>query len=144
VSEIGALGLAEAGAEAMVPPRQLGELARYGMTADAAPAVTPAAVGVERTSLRPCQTELASWIVASRETVERILRDWRSRGIVETGYRYITVVQVPDLMRVAGMRRFARPVKKAAMVRARMPYSHGADGVSSPAAQAVAFSRMRL
>jgi hypothetical protein len=36
VSEIGALGLAEVGAEALVPPRRLGELARYGMTADAA------------------------------------------------------------------------------------------------------------
>jgi hypothetical protein len=36
VPEIGALGLAEVGAEALVPPRRLGELARYGMTADAA------------------------------------------------------------------------------------------------------------
>jgi hypothetical protein len=30
-----ALGLAELGAEALVPPRRLGELARYGMSADA-------------------------------------------------------------------------------------------------------------
>jgi TnpA family transposase/tellurite resistance protein len=35
VSEIMALGLAELGAEAMVPPRRLGELAKYGMRADA-------------------------------------------------------------------------------------------------------------
>jgi hypothetical protein len=35
VSEIMALGLAEFGAEALVPPRRLGELARYGMSADA-------------------------------------------------------------------------------------------------------------
>jgi hypothetical protein len=35
VSEIKALGLAELGAEALVPPRRLGELARYGMSADA-------------------------------------------------------------------------------------------------------------
>ena len=35
VSEIIALGLAELGAEALVPPRRLGELARYGMSADA-------------------------------------------------------------------------------------------------------------
>ena len=34
VSEIMALGLAELGAEALVPPRRLGELARYGMSAD--------------------------------------------------------------------------------------------------------------
>jgi TnpA family transposase len=35
VAEIAALGLAGTGAEALVPPRRLGELARYGMTADA-------------------------------------------------------------------------------------------------------------
>jgi hypothetical protein len=35
VAEITALGLAGTGAEALVPPRRLGELARYGMTADA-------------------------------------------------------------------------------------------------------------
>jgi hypothetical protein len=35
VAEIRALGLAGLGAEALVPPRRLGELARYGMSADA-------------------------------------------------------------------------------------------------------------
>ena len=35
VSEIMALGLAGLGAEALAPPRRLGELARYGMSADA-------------------------------------------------------------------------------------------------------------
>ena len=35
VSEIMALGLAGLGAEALVAPRRLGELARYGMSADA-------------------------------------------------------------------------------------------------------------
>jgi Domain of unknown function (DUF4158) len=35
VAEITSLGLAELGAEGRVPPRRLGELARYGMTADA-------------------------------------------------------------------------------------------------------------
>ncbi len=35
VSEIMGLGLAALGAEGQVPPRRLGELARYGMTADA-------------------------------------------------------------------------------------------------------------
>jgi hypothetical protein len=34
VAEIMALGLAGLGAEALVPPRRLGELARYGMSAD--------------------------------------------------------------------------------------------------------------
>ncbi len=35
VAEIQSLGLADLGAESAVPPRRLGELARYGMTADA-------------------------------------------------------------------------------------------------------------
>ncbi|MFZ0158947.1 MAG: DUF4158 domain-containing protein [Kineosporiaceae bacterium] len=35
VAEIAALGLADLGAEALVPPRRLGELARYGVSADA-------------------------------------------------------------------------------------------------------------
>jgi hypothetical protein len=35
VAEIQGLGLAGLGAEALVPPRRLAELARYGMTADA-------------------------------------------------------------------------------------------------------------
>jgi hypothetical protein len=35
VAEITGLGLAELGAETLVPPRRLGELARYGMSADA-------------------------------------------------------------------------------------------------------------
>ena len=35
MAEIQGLGLAGLGAEAVVPPRRLGELARYGMTADA-------------------------------------------------------------------------------------------------------------
>jgi CRP-like cAMP-binding protein len=67
------------------------------------------AAGVQRTSLRLSQAELASWIGTSRETVERILRDWRNRRIIETGYRSITVLQLGDLMRVAGMRWDPRP-----------------------------------
>ena len=35
MAKIQALGLAGLGAEALVPPRRMGELARYGMTADA-------------------------------------------------------------------------------------------------------------
>jgi hypothetical protein len=35
VAKIQGLGLAGLGAEALVPPRRLGEVARYGMTADA-------------------------------------------------------------------------------------------------------------
>jgi|ERR1019366_3937216 CRP-like cAMP-binding protein len=65
--------------------------------------------GVGRTSLQLSQAELASWIGVSRETVERVLRDWRGRGIVDTGYRYITVLGLEDLMRIAGMRGASRP-----------------------------------
>jgi CRP-like cAMP-binding protein len=76
--------------------------------------MSTALAGVERTSLRLSQAELASWIGTSRETVERILRDWRNRRIVETGYRTITVLQVGDLMRVAGMRWNPRPRSRPA------------------------------
>lgn len=38
------------------------------------------------------QEELGSWVDASRETVARALRLWRRQGIVETGWRRITVV----------------------------------------------------
>jgi CRP/FNR family transcriptional regulator, cyclic AMP receptor protein len=71
--------------------------------------------GVERTWLQLSQGELASWIGVSRETVERILRDWRRRGIIETGYRRITVLQLNDLMRIAGARQVRRPVVAASL-----------------------------
>jgi CRP/FNR family transcriptional regulator, cyclic AMP receptor protein len=76
--------------------------------------MSTALAGVERTSLRLSQAELASWIGTSRETVERVLRDWRNRRIIETGYRTITVLQVGDLMRVAGMRWDPRPRSRPA------------------------------
>ena len=62
---------------------------------------------VGRVSLRLSQAEreLASWIGVSTETVERVLRDWRNRQIVETRYRSITLVRLDALMRIAGVRR---------------------------------------
>ena len=71
--------------------------------------------GVERTWLQLSQAELASWIGVSRETVERVLRDWRKRGIIETGYRRVVVLQVDDLMRIAGTRPANRPVVAASL-----------------------------
>ncbi len=71
--------------------------------------------GVERTWLQLSQGELASWIGASRETVERILADWRGRGIIETGYRRIVVLRLDDLMRIAGARPAARPEVSASL-----------------------------
>jgi len=60
---------------------------------------------VKRSSLEFSQAELASWIGVSRETVERVMRDWRKRGIIETGYRRITVLRLDTLMSIAGMHR---------------------------------------
>jgi CRP/FNR family cyclic AMP-dependent transcriptional regulator len=71
--------------------------------------------GVERTWLQLSQGELASWIGVSRETVERILRDWRERGIIETGYRRIVVLRMDDLMRIAGAHRPPRPQVDASL-----------------------------
>jgi CRP/FNR family transcriptional regulator, cyclic AMP receptor protein len=71
--------------------------------------------GVERTWLQLSQGELASWVGVSRETVERILRDWRRRGIIETGYRRITVLQLNNLMRIAGAPRVPRPAVAASL-----------------------------
>jgi CRP-like cAMP-binding protein len=76
--------------------------------------MSTALAGVERTSLRLSQAELASWIGTSRETVERVLRDWRNRSIIETGYRTITVLQIGDLMRIAGMPWDPRPRSRTA------------------------------
>jgi CRP/FNR family cyclic AMP-dependent transcriptional regulator len=38
------------------------------------------------------QEELGSWVDASRETVARALKEWRSLGLVRTGWRRITVL----------------------------------------------------
>ncbi|MFF4414380.1 Crp/Fnr family transcriptional regulator [Streptosporangium sp. NPDC001559] len=60
-------------------------------------------VGTGPLQLRLSQADLASWIGTSRETVERILRDWRTRGLVETGYRSIRVMSPTDMFRIAGL-----------------------------------------
>ncbi|MFD0851184.1 Crp/Fnr family transcriptional regulator [Actinomadura adrarensis] len=43
------------------------------------------------------QEEVGSWIDASRETVARALNLLRSRGLIRTGWRRITVVNLPEL-----------------------------------------------
>jgi CRP-like cAMP-binding protein len=70
------------------------------------------------TELRLSQAELASWIGVSRETVERVLRGWRKRGIVDTGYRYITVLDLDAVMRIAG----SRPARQAGLTIRRGPH----------------------
>jgi CRP/FNR family transcriptional regulator, cyclic AMP receptor protein len=47
------------------------------------------------------QSELASWVDSSRETVARALKIWRSRGLVGTARRKITVLDA------AGLRAYA-------------------------------------
>lgn len=65
--------------------------------------------------VRLSQGELASWIGASRETIDRTLRRWRDRGIVSTGYRKIAILDLDTLVRIAEQRtslsanRAARP-----------------------------------
>jgi CRP/FNR family transcriptional regulator, cyclic AMP receptor protein len=48
------------------------------------------------------QEEIASLIGASRSTVTRALRDWRSRRIINTDQRHITILDQPRLLRIAG------------------------------------------
>jgi DNA-binding transcriptional regulator LsrR (DeoR family) len=55
------------------------------------------------------QAELASWIGSARETVERLLADWRKRGIVQTGYMHIDITDEEALQRIAGVRHHEPP-----------------------------------
>lgn len=43
------------------------------------------------------QSELASWVDSSRETVARALKIWRARGLVDTARRKITILDPPGL-----------------------------------------------
>ncbi|MEV0161579.1 Crp/Fnr family transcriptional regulator [Nonomuraea fuscirosea] len=49
------------------------------------------------------QQDLADWTGVSRETVERILRSWRRRGLVETRRRGVVILQPPGLRSLAGV-----------------------------------------
>jgi CRP/FNR family transcriptional regulator, cyclic AMP receptor protein len=53
--------------------------------------------------LQLSQAELASWIGSCRETVDRTLANWRSRGIISTGYRTIIIRDLEKLARIAGI-----------------------------------------
>lgn len=55
-----------------------------------------------RTALPLSQDDLASLIGASRSTVTRALSDWRSRHIITTHPRHITILNHPALRRLAG------------------------------------------
>ena len=51
------------------------------------------------------QEELASLAGTSRATVTRAFRNWRKRGLIRTGQRRITILDVPGLQRIAGEKR---------------------------------------
>lgn len=79
--------------------RLLCDLEGYGHPHAAEPGLMP---GTE-IPIKLSQEELASWIGASRETVERALRSWRTRRIVSTRYRTIIVHDLEALARIAGI-----------------------------------------
>jgi len=51
------------------------------------------------------QEELASLAGTSRATITRAYGNWRKRGLVRTGQRRITILDVPGLQRIAGQQR---------------------------------------
>lgn len=57
--------------------------------------------GAATTPLPLSQEELASLIGASRSTVTRALRDWRLRRVIRTDQRRITILDRPQLLRLA-------------------------------------------
>ena len=50
------------------------------------------------------QSELASLAGAARATVTRAYSNWRRRGLIRTGQRQITIIDVPGLRQIAGQR----------------------------------------
>ena len=53
------------------------------------------------------QAQLAEWIGVSRETVERVLSGWVRRGMVQTGRRHLLIRDIPQLKKIAAVRRDA-------------------------------------
>jgi CRP/FNR family transcriptional regulator, cyclic AMP receptor protein len=51
------------------------------------------------------QEDLASWLGSSRSTIARTLRSLRRRGIIDTGYRTVTITDPEALRRLAGASR---------------------------------------
>jgi CRP/FNR family cyclic AMP-dependent transcriptional regulator len=47
------------------------------------------------------QEELASLVGASRATLTRALSNWRSRGLIRTGYRHMTIAGMEGLRKIA-------------------------------------------
>jgi CRP/FNR family cyclic AMP-dependent transcriptional regulator len=73
-----------------------------GLLLDLAERLGGQAEGVIEIALPLSQDELASLAGTSRATVARALNGWRTRGLIRTGQRRITLTDVPGLRRVAG------------------------------------------
>lgn len=58
-----------------------------------------AKAGVEQIELRLTQTELASWVVASRESVNKVLGAFRDQGLIQFEGQEITIVDREGLAR---------------------------------------------
>jgi CRP/FNR family transcriptional regulator, cyclic AMP receptor protein len=58
--------------------------------------------GVANGTMPLSQEELASLAGTSRATVTRAFGNWRKRGLIRTGPRRITIVDLPGLRKVAG------------------------------------------
>lgn len=84
--------------------------------------------------VRLSHAELAAWIGACRETVDRALRRWRDRKIISTSYRTIVIHDRKSLGRIAGIRITPRrPIPANPAAAATWPPR--APGLAAPAAQ---------
>jgi CRP-like cAMP-binding protein len=79
-----------------LPKRLANQLVRMRSAACDSAAVRP------RVRLSCSQNELANMISASRENVNRCLKDWERRGIVELDHGIIVLVNVAELEKLAG------------------------------------------
>ena len=61
--------------------------------------------GVVNLVLPLSQEELASLAGTSRATITRAYANWRKRGLIRSGQRRITIIDVPGLRRVTGQQR---------------------------------------
>ena len=73
-----------------------------GLLVDLAGRHGSGADGTIETALPLSQEELASLAGTSRATVTRALSNWRSRGLISTRQRHITITNLPGLRQLAG------------------------------------------
>ena len=64
---------------------------------------TPSGGGGMRLALALSQDDLAAFVGASQRAVAREMQDWRQRGIVTTGRRWVVIRRPDTLRRIAGL-----------------------------------------